>query len=154
MRIVLIAVAGLLLAQHPIPRYEDFPVTEAYKGKNAPLALSGLDREFRTRLRSAATQKPNLEGHYILTAWGRGAECLMGAAIDANTGRVYWLPHTICCWPADVDGKFRPIAYRLNSRLIVFSGERDEKEGDLGRHYYEFRAGKFILIKSVLSKKK
>ena len=37
--------------------------------------------------------------------------------------------------------------------LIVFSGARNEKEGDVGTHYYEFRAGKFILIKSVLSKK-
>ena len=79
---------------------------------------------------------------------------LDGAAIDANSGRVYWLPHTICCWPADVDEKFEAIAYRLDSRLIIFSGERNEKDGDLGTHYYEFRDGKFILVKSVLVNKK
>jgi hypothetical protein len=47
----------------------------------------------------------------------------MGAVIDANTGRVYWMPHTIS-WPADVDNRFHPIAYRLNSRVIVFTGIR------------------------------
>jgi len=149
--LVLISCAALLSAQSTTPRYEDYPATEPYAGKNVPLQLGKDDREFRTRLRSASALKPNFDGHYILTAWGCGAECLMGAVIDANTGRVIWFPHTICCWPADVD---KPIKYRLNSRLIVLIGTRNEKEGDEGTHYYEFRDGKFILIRSVLAKKK
>ena len=73
----------------------------------------------------------------------------MAALIDAKTGRVYWMPHTICCWPADIDD---PIAFRLDSTLIVFSGVRNEKEGDNGTHYYQFKEGKFVLIESVRKK--
>ena len=68
--------------------------------------------------------------------------------IDANSGAVHLFPHTICCWGADVDDKFRPIEFRLGSRLIVFLGERNEKEGDDGAHYYDFKDGKFVHVKS------
>jgi hypothetical protein len=78
----------------------------------------------------------------------------MGAVIDANSGKVYWLPHTICCWGAEVDDRFRPIEYRLDSRLIVFSGLRDEKEGDDGTHFYEFDNGKFIKLASIMKEKR
>ena len=73
----------------------------------------------------------------------------MGAVIDANTGRVYWMPHTTCCWPVELND---PIQYRLDSRLIIFSGARNEKDGDEGTHYYEFRDGKFLHIRSELNK--
>jgi hypothetical protein len=76
---------------------------------------------------------------------GCGAECLAGAVLDANSDEVHWFPGTICCW-GDTDDKFRPIEYRVDSRLIVFSGERNEKEGDDGMHFYEFRDGKFVHI--------
>ena len=90
--------------------------------------------------------KPNFAGHYVLTAWGCGAECLMGAVIDANTGHVYWFPFTICCWSGDVD---RPIDYRIHSRLLIFTGIRSEKEGDEGVHYYELKDGSFSQIRSI-----
>jgi hypothetical protein len=141
--------SGVLPAQRPVRQFKDFPATGSYKGKNAPLVLQRRDREFRTRLREAAAEKPNFANHYILTAWGCGAECLMGAAIDANSGHVYWLPHTICCWGAEVDDSFRPIEYRLDSKLIIFSGERDEKDGDSGTHVYKFDHGKFIQLESI-----
>lgn len=92
------AALGLGSGQTPAPRFEDYPTTGVYKGKNTPLALTRDDRTYRTRLREAAAEKPNFAGHYILAAWGCGAECVMGAVIDANTGRVSWFPHTICCW--------------------------------------------------------
>ena len=74
----------------------------------------------------------------------------MGAVIDAKTGRVYWWDFTVCCWPADVDEKFEPIEVRLNSKLIVFSGARNEKEDDVGTHFYKFEDGRFVHIKSIL----
>jgi hypothetical protein len=125
----------LVLSQPPLPRFADFPAQGKYSGKNSAVVLRTADREFRTRLRTAARQPPNFAGHYILTAWGCGAECLAGAVIDANSGELYWFPHTICCWGADVDDKFRPIEFHLDSRLIVFSGARNEKEGDGGAHF-------------------
>ncbi len=152
-RILLLSLAvplGLLMAQTKAPRFEDYPATEAYKGMSAPLVLTKDDRAYRTRLRWAAAEKPNFAGHYILTSWGCGALCLTGAVIDAHTGKVYWFPHTLCCWSGGID---RPIQYRLNSRLVAFSGARNEKEGDEGTHYYEFKDGKFVHLKSVMKEK-
>jgi len=138
-----------VLSQPPPPRFADFPAQGKYSGKNSAVMLRNKDdREFRTRLRTAARQPPNFAGHYILTAWGCGAECLAGALIDANSGEVYWFPNTICCWAADVDDKSRPIEFHLDSRLIIFSGVRNEKEGDDGTHFFEFRDGKFLHLKS------
>lgn len=97
---------------------------------------------FRTRLREAAKDKANFAGRYILTAWGCGTTCLMGAVIDAKTGNVHWWNFTVCCWGFDIDDKFRPIEFPLNSRLIVFSGARNEKEGDIGAHFYKLENGR------------
>ena len=150
--VVFVAIAPCVLAQAP-PRFEEYPAVGAYNGKNAPLVLASKDdRAYRTQLRAAAGRRPNFAGHYVVTTWGCGSGCVMGAVIDANSGRVVWLPHTICCWPADVDDKFEPVAYRLNSRFMVFSGARNEKEGDEGTHYYEFKDGKFVYIRSVFKK--
>ncbi len=150
--IILACLAEAASSQNQAPRFKDYPVDGIYKGKNAPLILTKNDRTFRTRLKEAAQEKPNFAGHYILTTWGCGAECRMGAAIDAKTGRVYWLPHTICCWGAEVDDKFKPVEFHLESRLIVFSGLRNEKEDDNGAHFYKFENGRFIHIQSIMKK--
>ncbi len=149
-RVLVIGVAaalGVLSGQKPAPQFKDYRATESYKGKNAPLVLNSTnDRKYQTVLRGALAGKPNFAGHYILAEWGCGAGCVMGAAIDANTGKVYWFPHTICCWPVGVE---EPIDFRPDSRLIVFIGERNEKPGDDGTHYYEFKDGKFVFLESA-----
>ena len=137
-------------AQSSPPRFEAYPVTETYTGKTAPLVLKAEARSYRTRLREAAQEKPNFAGRYILTSWGCGTGCLMGGIIDAKTGAVYMLPFSVCCWGVDVADSFNPIEFRLDSRLIVFSGARDEKEGDNGAHYYKFENGRLSLIRSIL----
>ncbi len=137
-------------AQNRVPQFKDYPMTETYTGKTAPLVLTGDARMFRTRLRAAAKKQPNFAGQYILTTWGCGSGCLAGAVIDAKTGKVYEFPHTLCCWEADADENFRPLEFRLNSRLIVFSGVRNEADGDNGAHFYKFENGRFTHIRSVL----
>lgn len=146
--VMLLSGCSLIAASGP-PGFEEYPATEGYLGKNAPLILGKDDRQFRTRLQKAASERPNFAGHYILTAWGCGAGCLVSAIIDANTGHVYWAPHTICCWPLDAPDNFRPIEVHPDSRLIIFHGERNEKEGDDAVHYYEFKGGKFVFLVSV-----
>lgn len=141
--------SGGAAAQRRVPQFKDFPVSEAYTGRNAPLILTRDDRMFRTRLRAASKGKPNFAGHYILTAWGCGTSCLVGAVIDAKTGKVYWWNFSICCWGHDVDDNFQPIEFRLNSKLIVFSGARNEKEGDNAAHFYKFENGRFIHLRSL-----
>jgi hypothetical protein len=57
----------------------------------------------------------------------------MGAVIDSNTGKVCWFPHTICCWrEIKQDDNFEPIVFRLNSRLVVFTGLRNEQDKRYG----------------------
>lgn len=138
------------VAQRRVPQFKDFAVTEIYSGESAPLILSEEDRRFRTRLKEAARKKPNFAGHYILTTWGCGSGCLLGAVIDAKTGKVYQWDFSICCWDSIADDNFKPIEFRLNSSLIVFSGARNEKEGDTGAHFYNLENGRFVHLQSIL----
>ena len=128
-----------------VPRFEDYAVTERYEGKAAtPVLATKQDRLYRTRLRDAAQGKPDFAGHYIVSVFGCGASCVMGAVIDAKTGRVTWFPFTICCSTVPVD-QYEPVRYKLSSRLVVFQGMRNE-DGHEGTYYYKFDAGRFIPI--------
>jgi len=134
------------------PRFADYPVREIYRGRNARLRLTRDDRVFRTRLRAVARERPNFAGHYVVTYWGCGTECVMGALIDVKTGRVVWFPGSICCWfsAGDTIGDdFEPIRFRLDSSLIVFEGARNERDGDLGRHFYRIERGRLVHLLSV-----
>lgn len=148
--ILSLTLTSVVFTQNRLPRFKEYPVLESYFGANAPLVLKRDDMMFRTRLREASKEKPNFAGHYILTTWGCGTTCLMGAVIDAKNGRVHWWNFSICCWGFDVDDRFQPIEFRLNSSLIVFSGARNEKEGDVGAHFYKFENGRFVHVRSVL----
>lgn len=130
-----------------LPKFEDYHVTQQFTGKNARIVLGAQEREFRTRLREGAKDKVNFAGHYVLTVWGCGGGCLMGAAIDATTGRVHWLPFTICCWPVEVE---HPLDFRIDSTLIVFTGSRGET--GQGVYYYKFEKNSFTLLKAVEKK--
>lgn len=135
-------------AKAAIPQFRDHPA-ERFTGRRAPLQLTKTDMVFRTRLREAFAQPPNFAGHHVLALWGCGTSCLMGAAVDLQTGGVIWLPASICCWPADVDDKFKPVEFRLESKLIVLSGLRNEKEGDQGAHFYRLEGGRFVHVFDV-----
>jgi hypothetical protein len=133
-------------AQTKIPKFSDYSVSEVYKGKNAPVRIDSDSRLFKTRLRWAVrNQKPNFAGRYILTFWGCGTSCIQGAAIDAKTGTVYWWGFST----ASIDAEEK-VKYRLNSRLIIFHGLRNEEDGDNGDHYYQFNGRKFVHVKTVL----
>lgn len=134
-------------AQARAPRFTQYAVSVVYKGPNAPVKLSKDDRAFRTRIRGAAKDKPNFAGEFILAQWGCGAECLTTVVISARTGRVYSVPFSICCWSTDVDA----VDFKLNSRLLIFRGMRDESEsdGEKDTHYYEFSGGRFRFIRTI-----
>lgn len=74
----------------------------------------------------------------------------MGAVIDAKTGKAHWFPFTISGWGADIPEGFNPISFRLNSKLVVFSGNRNERENDNGAHFYKIENGRFVHIRSVM----
>ena len=140
--------SGPVQTTSTLPKFEDYRVTEHFAGKNAkPVLVTKDDRQFRTRLTEGAREKVNFAGHYVLTVWGCGGGCLSGAVIDAKTGKVSWLPFSICCWPEDVE---KPIGFRLDSRLVVFTGSRNE-EGQ-GIYYYKFDGDRFTLLKAIEKK--
>lgn len=136
--------------QRSTPKFSSYPASIVKIKKNAPIRLTKADMQFRTRLRWATRDmKPNFAGHYILTAWGCGASCLGGAAIDALTGKVYSWKFSVCCWPLQTDENFRPIDFRLNSKLIRFTGLRNLKENDDGDHYYIFDSNKYQFLRTI-----
>lgn len=135
-------------AQGRIPRFEDYPVKTIYRGKNAPLVLDKDARTFKTRLRNAATGRPNFAGHYIVTMWGCGTGCDVGAIIDARTGRVYWFPFPVG-HDYEAGGEFNPVAFRLSSRLIIFSGFRVDTDEEAGARFYKFDNGRFKLLRFI-----
>ena len=145
--------ASAASAQERVPQFKDYPAGEVYRGRNAPVRLTGEGRMFRTRLREAARERPNFAGHHVVTYWGCGTGCVYGAVVDVKTGRVIWFPGTICCWwqPGDPppDDNFEPVTYRLDSRLIVFAGARNEKDGDVGTHFYKLEGGRLVHLRSV-----
>lgn len=68
-----------------------------------------------------------------------GSTCVMGAIVEVRTGRIVTLP-SISGWN-DVHDKFQGIDFRHNSCLVVLSGARNEKKGDIGQHFLCAGAG-------------
>jgi hypothetical protein len=130
------------------PRFQDYASKSVAIKKDAALDLvTGRARDYRTRLREAMKLPANFASHYRLVLWGCGTGCATGAVIDKSDGRVIFLPFTICC-SEDTSDKFEPIAYRQDSRLIVFSGLMNET-GVNGAHYYVFDGRKFGFLKTI-----
>lgn len=101
----------LAAAAQPLPRFEDYPAGETFRGRPAAVNLASATgaRTFRTRLREAAAQGPSFAGRLAVGVWGCGTGCQQGAVVDARTGRVAWIP---------VQMSFGA-TYRLGSRLLV-----------------------------------
>lgn len=133
-----------------VPQFEEY-MSDVYSGSiRSPDFLSHPDaRTYRTRLRNAAKGEVNFAGEYVLTTWGCGTTCIMGAVINAKSGVVHFLPGSICCW-FEANEDAHPIDYRIDSNLIVFTGLLNEQE-PIATHYYEFRNGEFQLLKTDTS---
>lgn len=142
---------GALLVMYgaEAPRFEEFATPVEAVKRAAPVRL--VDREsrrYRTELREAAQKKPDFAGHYVLATWGCGAGCVMAAAIDAKTGTVTRLPFTVSNWPLSVT---EPLEYKLDSRLLIVHGSRNEKGN--GTYYYEFAGDSFKLVREMAEAK-
>jgi hypothetical protein len=127
-----------------VPQYRDYPVVRTHFGPNAQIVLTAQTRMYRTRLGAAAREEPNFAGNYVLTYWGCGTSCVMGAAFDTATGEVIWLPFSVCC-AMSTDPGFQPINFKPNSRLVVFAGLRNEQQ-PMGAHFYWFDGREFHFI--------
>ena len=130
-----------------LPSFSSYPAP-LYRGPNASIVLSKETSSYRTRVIEASHFAPNFAGRFVVTAWGCGTSCLMGAIIDVSTGRSAMLPFTICC-ATPTSENFKSIDFKADSRLIAFSGMRNE-DAPMGTHYYEFNGLNFKFIKTVV----
>jgi hypothetical protein len=135
------------------PRYQDFAVTNVFKGKPAVVDLSSHPdaRSYRTQLRRQAAEGPNFAGHYKIAIWGCGTSCQEFAIVDSQTGRVYFPPElpyvSFVYWDGDDAG----LQFRLDSRLIVLHGSPKE-EPKVGTFYYVWQTNTLRLIHVDLKK--
>lgn len=130
------------------PQFRSYPADDFVLRNRSPVDLSSDEAwMYRTRLRNAAKQEPNFAGHYVIAEWGCGTTCVMGAAIDVASGRVTFLPASACCWTG-VDANFKPLEFRLNSRLFVMAGLLNE-QGKMGAHFFVFDGRAFNLLKTI-----
>jgi len=110
---VVLPSAGVAQHAHP-PRFEDYPVSEAFTTRPAPVDLATAPgaQKYRTVLRRGAAQGPNFAGHYTVVQWGCGSPCKAFAIVDARTGRL-WMPPIWMGLGA---------SYRTNSALLIVDG--------------------------------
>ena len=135
-----------------LPQFASFRADPVYRGRSArPIFSDPSAYSYRTRILDSAKQPVNFAGHYHLATWGCGTSCAMGAITDAITGRVTMLPFSICCYSGPMDEGLAIIG-KPTSRLIVFSGQRNE-EGLNGTHFYEFDGREFRFIMSKAARR-
>ncbi len=144
-------------AQKRIPRFKDYPVATIYKGKPSPLKLTREEKRlYGEKLQYTIENYGEVDfaGRYIVANWGCGMWCNWSAIINAKTGKVYWWNGILSfCFPhLDKDfvcnENFSNVEYRIESKLIVFFGRRNDAD-DRGFHYYKFENGRFIHLKSI-----
>lgn len=133
------------------PRFSDYPVAKLVSLRVAkPKVPKNWDEDPRLRLEETVAHlhnRTNFAGRYFLAVVGCGSACVWGAVVEPKTGRMMPLP-SVSSWHETHD-KFEAIDFRHNSRLIVMSGARNEKKGDMGRHFYVFENGKVRWLKSI-----
>ncbi len=143
----LLLMASLLLPQAgtgAAPPFSQFAAPRERVTRPAKVKLTDAkDRQYATRLREFGSRPPNFAGHFVLASWGCGASCVMGAAINAQTGEIVWLPFTVCCWDFDTS---EPLEFRNDSRLLIVHGSRNEQGG--GTYAYTFDGKAFTLLKA------
>lgn len=108
---------------------------------------------FRTNLRSAAKERVNFAGHFILTTWVCGTNCSQTAVIDARDGRVFFpdqLPE-IGIGYCESQEDAEPLVSQADSRLLVLNGfkggDLNLKKASCGIYYLEWTGAKFKQVK-------
>ena len=131
----------LLCGRNPAtkpPRFEDYPIREAFKGTpSAPSLVTPEERRYRTVIRRGVEmgygvaeppigkerRGPNFAGHYFIVRWGCGSPCLMAAIVDAKSGHILPPPFHLgprnSCFQVPWNFPMEPLDYRLNSRLLI-----------------------------------
>jgi hypothetical protein len=147
-----------VLAQTQVLRFEDFPAMETFKGKPAqPKLVRPEDRKFGTVIREGASNGPNFAGTLTIASWGCGGGCISMALVNAKDGTIYKAPFKALAWGTPdlkYEGKydpsqekFEPLAYKLNSRLLIVRGCPEEE--NCASYFYEWKDGRLETIRRI-----
>jgi len=148
--IVALGVALTVGAASRAPRFEDFRVTEVFKGKPPNIDLrTVMQKRYPTQIRKQAILPANFAGHFRIAEWGCGTSCGMLAVIDLKTGKVYDGPFQDMDYGEQYryEGGSQDLEYRVSSSLLVARGCPEFK--NCGTYYYEWKGDKFDLLRFV-----
>ncbi|HKV41132.1 MAG TPA: hypothetical protein VJX67_18135 [Blastocatellia bacterium] len=141
--------AGLARTQTQSPRFEDFPAGKPFAGKPVALKLTTRNaRKYRTVLREGAAAGPNFAGHYAIVTWGCGSSCVQFAVVDEITGDVYFPSFYVAASVgSDQDSEHlpEPLQFKLNSKLLVVTGNLNEAEKG-GVYNYKWEGNRLVPI--------
>jgi hypothetical protein len=138
----------------PLPKFEDFKVTEGFKGAPAtPILRTAHQRSYRTAIRSGAKNGPNFAGHYTIAQAGCGSDCRIAALVDVKSGDVFDQPFKLAAFPAMVKYIDSPeefpagMLFRVDSRLLIVHG--CPEEGNCASYYLEWTGAGFKLLRKI-----
>jgi hypothetical protein len=149
--VALIATAGAQTGNRNLPRFDQYAVSDIFKGKPAaPKLIRPADKLFRTRIREGAAAGPNFAGHFTIAEWGCGSACVSVAVVNAKTGDVYDGPFGILGYGQSfeyADRNEEPLSYKLDSRLLKVRGCGEDR--DCAEFFYEWTGNEFKLVLKI-----
>ncbi|REJ75959.1 MAG: hypothetical protein DWQ47_10030 [Acidobacteria bacterium] len=134
-----------------LPKFQDH-ATELWPGTPKPVDLNSHRnaRTFRTRLKQARNEGINFAGRYIFANWGCGTNCLVGAVIDATTGKVYF-PEQMAGLGVGLPGtdiEAEALEYQLNSSMFIVRGALAGSD-EVGTHFLLWENNEFRRIRYI-----
>jgi hypothetical protein len=156
--------------RNQLPRFEDYPVSDVFKGAAAdPILVTPEQRLYRTRIRQGvskgrgvwngswkdAKERPgvNFAGHYTVIRWGCGSNCLMMAVVDAKTGRVHPPPlsgaGTEFYVPMDPMSESE-IDFKPDSRLMILRNACQKARTECGVYAFDWKDDRFRFVQRQL----
>lgn len=142
---------GVLRSQ-PLPKFEDYPAGEIFKGRPAaPRLVTPDDRMFRTMIRQGAAKGPKFAGRFAVAQWGCGSGCGSTVFVNSEDGSIHWAPIPILV--VSIAQKQPAVSFRLDSRLLILRGCPEEESAACGSFFYEWTGEGFKLLRKVLAKK-
>jgi len=122
-----------------------------------PLLKTGQERKYKTRLREAAAEGANYNGHYKIVWWGCGTNCIDWAIINLQSGVTLMQQFHESCWPynatdQDPDPENAPEWFEFNiSSSLLYSYTCENYTGKVTfdtRRVYQWQNGRLKLLRS------
>jgi hypothetical protein len=148
-----------------LPKFEDYPVTEIFKGKPVPLqALKPEEKAESADIRYAIengtwpdkskSRVPNFAGHYFVIEGPNAPDYAQVIIVDLVTGRIFQPPFaakggpsaSYFSIPAD-PFDFNSMEFLLNSRLVVLPRACPDRAVGCSTYYFLWDNDKWIPVR-------